>query len=352
MYTDALCAAIMFIGMAILLFAAYSAVGGIVSGHEGLTAIKHLVPEAASAGGHRGWTAMPEFGSPIWWTVISTIVMGVGIGVLAQPQLAMRFMTVQKTSSLYRAIAVGSIFIFFMTGTAFMVGPLSNLYFYNKEGIIAIEAAKGNIDSIIPVFINHIMPTWFVYLFMFTLLSAAISTLSSLIHVQGAAWGRDMVQTWREWRPTSAGVDTSVTFVVRLGVIIGVILAIILAYLLPISIVARATAFWFGICACGFLPSLVGALYWKKATKAAAISSIVSGYAVAIFGFVFLHIAESKPFGIALALFGKDALLPFPWTHVDPLFYALPVSTLVFILVSLFSSPLPEEHIKNCFKEH
>jgi SSS family solute:Na+ symporter len=351
MYTDALCAVIMFIGMAILLFAAYNAVGGITAGHQGLTAIKHLVPEAAVAGGHRGWTAMPVFGSPIWWTVISTIVMGVGIGVLAQPQLAMRFMTVQKTSSLFRAITVGSIFIFFMTGTAFMVGPLSNLFFYNKEGMIAVQVAKGNLDLIIPAFINHIMPSWFVYLFMITLLSAAISTLSSLIHVQGAAWGRDMVQTWREWKPGPAGVDTTVTFVVRIGVIIGVILAIILAYILPISIVARATAFWFGICAVGFLPALVGALYWKRATKVAAISSIVSGYAVTIFGFVFLHLAESKPFGIAQALFGKDALLPFPWTHVDPLFYALPVSALVFIIVTLFTSSLPREHIKNCFQD-
>ena len=37
---------------------------------------------------------MPEFGSPLWWTLVSTLIMGVGIGVLAQPQLAMRAMTV------------------------------------------------------------------------------------------------------------------------------------------------------------------------------------------------------------------------------------------------------------------
>jgi solute:Na+ symporter, SSS family len=27
--------------------------------------------------------------------------------------------------------------------------------------------------------------------------------------------------------------------------------------------------------------------------------------------------------------------LPFPWTHVDPLFYALPLSTVVFNAVTL-----------------
>jgi solute:Na+ symporter, SSS family len=139
---------------------------------------------------------MPALGSPLWWTVVTTIIMGVGIGVLAQPQLAMRFMTVSSNKSLYRAIAVGGVFIFFMTGTAFLVGPLTNLYFYNTRGLISVAAMPGgNIDLIIPTFISEIMPTWFLYLFMIALLSAAISTLSSLIHVQGTSLGKDILET-------------------------------------------------------------------------------------------------------------------------------------------------------------
>jgi len=177
---------------------------------------------------------------------------------------------------------------------------------------------------------------------MLTLLSAAISTLSSLIHVQGAAFSRDMLETVGL---SISGASNGSVVLARAGVLIGTAAAITLAYILPISIVARATAFWFGICASGFLPSLIGALYWPRATRLGAMSSIVSGYAVSIFGFVFLHLAESKPFGIAQALFGKDALLPFPWTHVDPLFYALPVSALVFVVVSLLTPSQDEKHL-------
>ena len=68
--------------------------------------------------GHQGWTAMPKFGwglpagaaagsaSPydLWWIVMSTIVMGVGIGVLAQPQLVVRFLTVKSGRELNRAL--------------------------------------------------------------------------------------------------------------------------------------------------------------------------------------------------------------------------------------------------------
>ena len=344
MYTDAFCAGIMFFGMIALLMGTYRAVGGVVAGHQGLSALKHLVPENLVAIGHQGWTSMPALGSPLWWTIVSTIIMGVGVGVLAQPQLAMRFMTVKENKSLYRAVLVGSVFIFFLVGTVYMVGPLSNLYFYQTRGIIAADVAQGNIDLIIPAFIRAIMPEWFLYLFTLTLLSAAISTLSSLVHVQGTAFGRDILETLGV---SKKGFKPQVLS--QFGVLIGVILAVILAYILPGSIIARATAFWFGICAAGFLPVLVGALYWRKGTKVGAIASIISGFSVSILGFIFLHLAESKPFGIAMALFGKDALLPYPWTHVDPLLYALPISLIVYVVVSLSTKPPTKDHVSRCF---
>ncbi|MCW3489198.1 sodium:solute symporter family protein [Dethiobacter alkaliphilus] len=345
MYTDAFCASVMFLGMIALLIGTYNAVGGVVAGHRGLTALNDLVPESLTAMGHQGWTAMPQLGSPLWWTIVSTIIMGVGIGVLAQPQLAMRFMTVKENKSLYRAVMVGSVFIFFLVGTVYMVGPLSNLYFYNTQGIIAADVAQGNIDLIIPAFISSFMPEWFLYLFTLTLISAAISTLSALIHVQGTAFGRDILETMG----VQMGKKGKSARLPQLGVMTGVVLAVTLAYILPGSIIARATAFWFGICAAGFLPTLVGALYWQRGTRLGAIASMVSGFSVSIFGFVFLHIAESEPFGIAMALFGRHALLPYPWTHVDPLLYALPVSAAMYIGVSLLTAPPAKEHLKRCF---
>lgn len=343
MYTDALGASIMLIGMIILLFVTYSSLGGVITSHQGLTDIANQVPESLKAGGHQGWTSMPKLGSPLWWTVVSTIIMGVGIGVLAQPQLAMRFMTVNHTRSLYRAILVGGIFIFFMTGTAFMVGPLSNLYFFQNEGKIALEVAGGNIDLIIPIFIKKIMPQWFMYLFMLTLVSAAISTLSSLIHVQGTALSHDILRPLGFKLAKEETEEKGGLTLVRIGVIIGTAGAIFLAYILPGGVIARATAFWFGICAAGFLPSLIGALYWPKATKAGATASIVTGYTISILGFIFLHQKEAAAFGIARAIFGKETLLAFPWTHIDPLIYSLPLSAIVFIVVSLLTEPVSQE---------
>jgi len=345
MYTDAFCAAVMFCGMLALLVGTYRAVGGVVAGHRALSDLRSLVPDALAAAGHQGWTAMPALGSPLWWTIVSTIILGVGVGVLAQPQLAMRFMTVKDNKSLYRAVLIGSIFIFFLVGTVYMVGPLSNVYFYRTQGVIAADVAQGNVDLIIPAFISSFMPRWFLYLFALTMLSAAISTLSSLLHVQGSAFGRDV---WEQFFPSSRNRERN-SLSNQLGVIVGVILAVILAYVLPANIIARATAFWYGICAAGFLPALAGTLFWRRGTKQGALASIITGFVVSIFGFIFLHLSEAQPFGICRALFGRDTLLAFPWTHVDPLLYALPAALAVYVVVSLLTKPPAAKHLQKCF---
>ena len=140
MYTDALQGTIMFLGMIILLVWMYSLLGGVTQAHQGLSDMGGEAFAGFKGMGMRGWTATPEFGwgstkYDLWWIVVTTIILGVGIGVLAQPQLAVRFMTVRSRRELNRAVLVGSIFILVMTGVAFTVGALSNLYFFKHEEV-------------------------------------------------------------------------------------------------------------------------------------------------------------------------------------------------------------------------
>ncbi len=357
MYTDALQAGIMFVGMLLLLIATYSALGGFISAHESLTELyeKPDVQEKISQlkkffpPGFSGWTSMPESGSVLWYILITTIILGVGIGVLAQPQLAVRFMTAKDNRALNRGVLVGGIFILMMTGVAFTVGPLSNAYFYEKYGKLSIEMtadepSKYNWDKIMPIFINDIMPTWFVYLFMLTLIAAAMSTVDSLFHVQGTSLGRDF------YRAVMNGDEEKSFLLSRVGVVVGVVFAIILAYKLPPNIIAIATAFWFGLCASTFLPAFVAALYWKRATKQGVIAGMLTGFFTSMFWYVFVHKKEAAALGICEALFGKTTLLGMPWMFIDPLIVALPLAALVTVVVSLATKPMSEEHIKRCFE--
>jgi len=456
MYTDAMQGTIMFVGMTTLIVYTYAKVGGVVAGHQALTDLKDLVPSSLTAIGHRGWTAMPQFGfgSPkynLWWIVVSTIVMGVGIGVLAQPQLVVRFMTVKSKRELNRAVGVGAVFILAMVGVAYMSGSLSNAYFAHhgalfqgrvikvvnaeknhallqvmkkspggewmdaiketgkdgktlasyeqavhadasgkwlpvaketsdagvvKEGVIvpvvldqtepylpekigpnqiaqgrsiSIVYAKGVSDQIIPTFITTAMPKWFGVVFVLTLLSAAMSTLSSQFHTVGTAVGRDVFETVAG-RKADAKANRTI-YVVRIAILLGLLVAVGIGYYVKkqqfmVSIIARATAIFFGLCASTFLPAFVGGLFWRRMTRAGATLSMLSGFAVSAFWLAFVKMPECQVIGLVK----KSLLADRPnWPVVDPLFVALPVSILVAIIVSVMTSPPEAAHLRKCF---
>ncbi|MFH0965619.1 MAG: sodium:solute symporter family protein [Planctomycetota bacterium] len=443
MLTDALQGTIMLVGMVVLFVATYAILGGVTSAHEALSAME--APKSLVALGHQGWTSMPKFGwakagaepaeamqYSLWWTMVSTIVMGVGIGVLAQPQLIVRFMTVKSKQALNRGVAMGGIFIFFMTGVAFIVGAVSNVYFAQKEEIlcrvldenallvedpgtkvlvpIAPEATeearhagkrfvsyrlpgegpeqaphyvlhtptmkvtrggegewdrvapglisiartigpgttmKGIVDGIIPIYITSALPRWFGVLFLLTLLSAAMSTVSSQFHAMGTAIGRDVFE-----QATHRHSHRSV-LITRLGIGFGIVVAIALGKVVHGNVIALATAIFFGLCGASFLPAFVGGLFSKRMSRTAAIASILTGFFGSLFWLVFMNDKTASGLGISLALFGRSNLVPkacsATWTVVDPLFVALPLSAIVAIVVTLTTKPMNAEHARYCF---
>jgi len=413
MYSDALQGSIMFIGMLALLIFTYAKVGGLTTGHEKLTALAPLVPGKLQAIGHRGWTAMPPFGwgDPkynLWWLVIPTITLGVGIGVLAQPQLVVRFMTVKSRKELNRAVLVGGIFILVMTGVAFTVGALSNVFFAEQGprfqgrvvkmidagknlavlqlmtedngtwkdvegkqapvlldgqvagkatvdgqevdvvqgGSIAIVVAKGDSGKIIPTYIGAAMPKWFGLVFLLTLLSAAMSTLSSQFHTVGTSIGRDVYEQLTGQHGKSMGIT-------RIGIVIGIVYAVVVSYYWREStVIPRATAIFFGLCASAFLPAFIGALYWKRMTRAGAVWSTVVGFVVTAFWLLLVKSKEAAAIGLVQKLTGGNTsiLAGRPnWDWVDPLVVALPISIIVAVVVSLLTQPPAKEHLDKCF---
>ncbi|HOO70805.1 MAG TPA: sodium:solute symporter family protein [Spirochaetota bacterium] len=408
MYTDAFQGTIMFIGMAILIVYTYHILGGVIDAHQALTDMP--VPPPLAAKGHNGWTSMPTFNSSYWWVMVTTLVMGVGIGVLAQPQLVVRFMTVKSNRELNRAILVGGIFILMMTGVAFTTGALSNVFFSKninnisfsestgmlmeivpgvtvteenidkfkvkykgiapgdkidtekeevqkagKKGTIAIKAVGGNVENIIPQYIKQAMPHWFSILFMLTLLAAAMSTLSSQFHAMGTAIGRDVYE--QTVKNVTRSNEWSV-YISKIGIAFTIIISALLAYILPkffgdagIAIIARGTAIFFGLCAGSFLPAYMGALYFKAITRSAAITGMLGGFIVSALWITFIHDKEAKALGICNALFGKPYLFDNTLAVVDPMLIALPISIALTIIVSLFTKKFDETHVSMCFKD-
>ncbi len=323
LYTDALQAVIMFGCMLFLLFWFYKVMDmGFIEANQKLTEIAPLVPDRFKELGHQGWTAMPVTGSPQWYTLVTSLILGVGIGCLAQPQLVVRFMMVESTKQLNRGVLIGCVFLIVTVGAIYHVGALSNLFFMKTEGVVASEAIK-DMDKIIPLFIDRAMPEWF---------SASMSTLSAQFHTMGAAFGADAFSNLGRRKNTNS------TMGVRIGVLCSILLSYIICYTLSAGIIARGTALFMGVCAVTFLPAYFCSLYWKKATKQGALASLWTGALASMFAMLFLHKAEASAVGLCKTLTGKDVLIDvYPWFAIDPILFALPLSVIAIVVVSLMT---------------
>ena len=347
MYTDALQGTIMVVAMVFLLVFVYYILGGVNTANNALSNMVNMYPADAIATGGTGWTSFPEFGTPFWWSLVSSTLIGVGIGVLAQPSLIVRFMTVKSDKELNRSVLIGGIFIAIMPTTAYIVGSLSNVYFFNKVGKIAVDVVGGNIDKIIPTFITSALPEWFVYIFLLSLIAAAMSTISSQLHTQGTAFGVDIYGTIRD--KTKQKLDQ--VSISRLGILIAIILALIMAFLLPGSVVALGTSLFFEICAAAFLPVFIGALYWKGITRFGAIAGILSGTFVSLFWLIFVFAKTAKGLGLCKFILGVETILPAaPWPFIDVMLIAVPISALITIVVSLITKKLDQDVIDKAFE--
>ena len=349
MYNDAYQAAIMFVGMVVILIVTYSYLGGVTAGNEALGGLwDSSIMDSINTGtqeGFNGWTSFADFGSSEWLTVVTTFLLGVGIGALTQPQLAVRFMSAKNDRDLNKSLIVGSIFMLAIVGSAYTIGALSNVYFFREhDGMLAFEYITNmglGTDFIIPQFILEIFSgitfgDFFVSLFLLSLVCAAISTISALLHTIGAAGGYDLYTLYKNKKGHMTGDSQSVNLN-RIVIVIVMVLLVVYCYLMPSDIIAKATSVFMGLTAAALLPAYFHALYSKNPCRKAAIVSMATGTIVYLFFALFINTGTSVFLPICEMITGQSVLFPGTWlANTDALVFALPLSIVAMAVALLY----------------
>jgi SSS family solute:Na+ symporter len=341
MYNDALQAIIMFVGMVVILVTTYVVLGGITEATNGLTSLwdVKIGDATGTLTGFNGWTSFSSFGTDEWMLLVTTFILGVGIGALTQPQLVVRYMSAKDDKTLNKSMIIGAVFILVIVGAAYTCGALSNVFFYNEFGEIAFEHVTLGTDFIIPTFITELFADIsfgdvFVSLFLLSLLCASISTISALMHTIGAAGGYDLFSLIKN-RKTNIFVDSQSIRVNRIVTALIMVLVIVYCYLMPSDIIAKATSLFMGMTAAALLPAYAHGLYSKRPRKDAAIVSIAVGTAVYLFWALFICKSTSVFMPICEWITGSQVLFTGTIMYVDALVVALPASIIAMALVLL-----------------
>ncbi|MDR0309917.1 MAG: sodium:solute symporter family protein [Candidatus Methanoplasma sp.] len=335
MYNDILQASVMIVGMVVILAVTvytvgdFSALGGI--------------PQTGVLDGATGLAGAPSFLSEEWWLVVSTFILGVGIGALTQPQLVVRFMSAKDDRMLNRSLIVGSIFMLVIVGIAYSVGPLTNAYFFEQHGMGSLQYIKSlnlGVDFIIPQYVLEVFNgisfgDVFISVFVLSLLCASISTISALMHTIGAAGGHDAYTLFKN-RKTKSEEDSQSLKVNRSVTAIMMVMVVVYCYLMPNDIIAKATSLFMGMTAAAMLPMMSYGLFAKLPNKMVAIVSMAVGAATYLFWALFINSSSSVFLPICKWITGNQVLfMEGSLKFVDALVVALPLSVIALAVMIL-----------------
>lgn len=281
------------------------------------------------------WLNFSGFGPPPAMTagMVPALIMGVtfsiSIAQVALPQLLMQFYAARDVRVINYGRIISPIAVSVYAMLVFSLGLFCHLILDPGLSPDAVMGLLRDPDRVIPMTIMKLMPPGVSGLVAASILAATLSTLAVVLIVLSASLVRDIIQAARPATPEPKLVMTA-----RIMPVVFAVIAMALAISPPGIIVEIVGAAFGTIFACFVGPVTIG-LYWKGATKAGSIASMISGLVVGLTWFLFIYRRYPNPFG--------------PPTSTDPLAWVYPViptlivSLALFFLVSAFTKKPPKE---------
>lgn len=282
-----------------------------------------------------GWFTFRSSNTGLYGNTMSllSLVMLTSFGVWALPQTIHKYYAVRDDRAIMQGTVVSTLFALIIGFGAYFTGALS--YFFDLSGV-------GS-DNVIPTMIKLVIPSGLVGLLAVLILSASMSTLSSVSLASASVVAVDLYKG----KLNTKADDKKVNIVMKSLCLVFVLISVILAVLnekFHISAIAYLMGLSWGVLAGCFMGPFVLGLLWKKVTKPAVWSSIIGSLVLTVvLTFVFGYDMNGWSCGIATAL--QSGISCSPMVGVICMIYSLAVTT----LVSLFTKAPKQEIIDGAF---
>ncbi|MDR1250921.1 MAG: sodium transporter [Treponema sp.] len=254
-------------------------------------------------------------------TVISLVFM-TSFGTWGLPQMTQKFYAIKNEQVIPKAAIVTTVFALMIGFTAYYTGASSHVFF-DLNTVPKNAAGVIQYDLIIPALLTNNLPQVLLALILLLILSASMSTLSSLVLVSSSAVAIDLYPSRQE---AKTGKDRSVAMMRFLSLIF-----IIISYFISrfqLSIIVYLMSLSWGVVSGAFAAPYILSLYSRRVTKPAAYAGLLTG-AVTMIVLFFALGASRSPLAASIAI-----VLPF----------------IVVIVVSLFTTAPDKELLRKAFE--
>lgn len=263
-----------------------------------------------------------------------SLIFLTSFGVWALPQTVHKYYAVRDGKAIKQGMIVSTLFALIIGFGAYFVGALSAFF---------PETAKLGADYVVPEMLTIVIPTGLIGIIAVLILSASMSTLSSVSLASASVVAIDIYKGKIKTDASDKQVNVLMRILCLVFVAISVILAILnekfqiaaIAYLMGLS--------WGTLAGCFMGPYVLG-LLWKKVTKSAVWSSIISSIVLTvalIFVFGYDKNGWNCAFGVAL----KTGVSCSPMIGVICMIFSI----IITFAVSLFTKQPSNEVIEQAF---
>lgn len=258
---------IMLVGIVVVVLAVLNDNGGFTNAVNSLKTSEFAGPEFASVFGP----------NPVF---LIFVVLLTSLGTWGLPQMVGKFYSIKDESAVKKGTIISTVFAVIVAGGCYFLGGFGKLY--HKEmlanGYIS-ENGAVLFDKVIPTMLSNLAPV-IVALIIILVLSASMSTLSSLVLTSSSTLTLDVVKPAVS-KKKKLGEKQSV-FIMRIFIVFFIAVSAVIA-ILKDSVwkdsvfIAQMMGVSWGALAGSFLAPFLYGLYFKKTTRASVWTSFAIG---------------------------------------------------------------------------
>ncbi len=260
---------IMLVGIVVVIAAVLNANGGFMASFASLSEIPHETVTELNG-------AFVSFLGPKPLELFGVVLL-TSLGTWGLPQMVGKFYAIKNENAISKGTLISTIFAIIVAGGCYFLGGFGRLY-----GDVIEYSAAGNpvYDSIVPSMLSG-LPDWVIAVVIVLVLSASMSTLSSLVLTSSSTLTLDMIVPLSKKNFDEKKQMLTIRILLVVFIAISAIIAIVQSKS-NVTFIAQLMGISWGALAGAFLAPYLFSLYSKKVTAAAVWVSFISGVGIMI----------------------------------------------------------------------
>ena len=250
---------IMLIGIVAVIGAVLSSQGGFIAALDGLAQISDETVSTTPG-------IFASFFGPDPLNLLGVIIL-TSLGTWGLPQMVQKFYAIKSEKSISTGTIVSTAFAIIVAGGCYFLGGFGRLFSSQ------IDIAAGGYDSIIPTMLSG-LPDFLIAIVVILVLSASMSTLSSLVLTSSSTMTLDLLKD----HVIKDMDEKKQVLIMRALIVVFIAISVVIAivqYKSNITFIAQLMGVSWGALAGAFLAPFLYGLYWKGASRVSVWVSFI-----------------------------------------------------------------------------